>query len=340
MPDVDVLVAGGGPVGLASAIEARLAGLSVAIVEPRSGVIDKACGEGLMPGTVAELARWGVHPSGCRIAGFAYLQGVRRAEYRFAGGGGLGVRRLELHGALSARAAELGVERVAGRVDGVVQSATTIAAGGVSARWLLACDGLHSTVRRQLGLEREPGRRRRFGLRRHFAVEPWTDLVEVHWSEAAEAYVTPVGEGTVGVAVLAPPGLGFDAALVGFPELAARLSGAVAASSLRGAGPLRQRTRGRVRGRALLVGDASGYVDALTGEGLRVGFAQARAAVAAIAGGEPQGYEREWRRVTRDARLITQGLLAAAQSPARRAIVPAARALPGVFGFAVERLAR
>ena len=60
--DVDVLVVGGGPVGLAAAIEARLAGLSVVVVEPRVGAIDKACGEGLMPGTLTALARVGVDP--------------------------------------------------------------------------------------------------------------------------------------------------------------------------------------------------------------------------------------------------------------------------------------
>ena len=90
----------------------------------------------------------------------------------------------------------------------------------------------------------------------------------------------------------------------------------------------------------LLVGDASGYVDAITGEGLRLGFAQAEVAVRAIAQDRPENYEDDWRRVTRDLRMLTSGLVAAARSPLRAAIVPVAVALPRVFGVVVERLAR
>jgi flavin-dependent dehydrogenase len=96
----------------------------------------------------------------------------------------------------------------------------------------------------------------------------------------------------------------------------------------------------RVSGRVLLAGDASGYVDALTGEGLRVGFAQARSAVRSIADGDPSGYERAWSRDTRDFRILTSALVAAARSPLRGRIVPAAVASPALFGRIVDRLAR
>ena len=75
-------------------------------------------------------------------------------------------------------------------------------------------------------------------------------------------------------------------------------------------------------------------------EGLRVGFAQARAAVDAIVSGDPASYERAWVRATRYDRMLTSGLVAVARSPMRRAIVPAASALPTVFGSVIERLAR
>src|SRR6185437_3469572 len=98
----------------------------------------------------------------------------------------------------------------------------------------------------------------------------------------AEAYVTPVSDDLVGVAVLGPgDGTRFEGWLPEFPELYGRLAGAEPATAVRGAGPLRQRATRRVAGRALLVGDASGYVDALTGEGISLGLAHARAAVAA-----------------------------------------------------------
>jgi flavin-dependent dehydrogenase len=339
--DTQVLIAGGGPVGLAASIEARLAGLDVTVAEPRDGPIDKACGEGLMPGALPELARLGVDPAGMPIAGIAYSDGRRRVEHRFDGGPGRGVRRTELHRALRARADDLGVRFHEGRIDAVHQRAGFVEAVGLRADWLLGADGLHSAVAREVGLALPtPRARRRFGQRRHYAIAPWSEFVEVLWTPAGEIYLTPVGDDTVGVALLARRGEHFDDALAASPELAARLRGAAPASDLRGAGPLRQRTKGRVAGRVLLVGDASGYVDALTGEGLRIGFAQARAAVAALVHGDPNAYEAAWERETRDFRRLTGGLVRLAASPLRGAVVPVASRLPGVFAGAVERLAR
>ncbi|HPG76436.1 MAG TPA: FAD-dependent monooxygenase, partial [Rhodoglobus sp.] len=192
MTDVDVLVVGGGPVGLASAIEARLAGLTVALVEPRDGDVDKACGEGLMPGALPLLARLGVDPDGMPLRGVSYRTETRRADHLFRSGEGRGVRRTTLHRALADRATELGITRVAARVEAVQQTNSAVTAAGVTARYLLACDGLHSSVRRQVGLERAVRGSRRFGLRRHFAVAPWNDLIEVHWTREAEVYITPI----------------------------------------------------------------------------------------------------------------------------------------------------
>jgi flavin-dependent dehydrogenase len=340
---VDVLVVGGGPVGLAAAIEARLAGLSATVIERRAGVIDKACGEGLMPGALAAVHRLGVDPPGRPLRGIRYLDGERMLEHRFSGVEGRGVRRLALHSALASRARSLGVAFVEGRVDDVALGAETVAAGGVTARHLLACDGLHSTLRRRLGLESSraiPVKRRRYGLRRHFALEPWTDVVEVHFGARTEAYITPVGDDTVGVALLGPQGFDFDEELASFPRITRALGDAAPASTLRGAGPLRQLSTRRVAGRAALVGDASGYTDAITGEGLRVGMAQARSAIAAIVAGDLGTYERQWRCDTREFRLLTNQLVVLATSPLRPLLVPTMLAVPGVFGRIVDRIAR
>ena len=337
--DVDVIVVGGGPVGLAAAIVAGLAGLTVAVVEPREGVIDKACGEGLMPGAVPLLARLGVDPVGMPLRGVSYNAGGRRADHVFATGVGRGVRRTLLHAALSARAAELGAERVVARVETVEQDARGVVAAGIRGSWLFGADGLHSTVRRLAGLELPPPRaRRRFGITRHFAIEPWSDLVEIHWAPRAEVYVTPLAPDLVGVSLLGAPRTEFEETIAGIPALASRLAGRTSTRGPHGAGPFRQRASPPSRGRVLLVGDASGYVDAITGEGLRLGFEQARLAVAHATGGAD--YDGQWRRATRDFRVLTSRLVLAATSPARPAIVPLARALPGLYGSVVEKLAR
>ncbi|WAB84545.1 FAD-dependent monooxygenase [Microcella daejeonensis] len=371
---VRVAIVGGGPVGLATAIGARLAGLSPVIFEARSGPIDKACGEGLMPGAMAALRRLGVDPAGSPIRGIRYQDARRAVEHRYGPGReGRGVRRLVLHAALLERASELGVARRTVRVDGFSADASGVVVDGERFDALVGADGLHSRVRAVAGLDRGPARAawrgssagraeaaarpapaaaaaareralgadgRRFGLRQHFAVAPWSDLVEVTYLDEVELYVTPVDEGTVGVAVLGRRPLDLGAAIARVPSLAERLSGAAPASELRAAGALRQRTRARTAGRVALVGDASGYVDALTGEGLRVGLAQSEQLVAALAAGTLPAYERAWSRSTRDFRMLTAGLLAAATSPARGLIVPAAAAMPRVFGAVVDRLAR
>src|SRR5699024_3281249 len=154
---------------------------------------------------------------------------------------------------------------------------------------------------------------RRFGLRRHIKVPPWTDHVEVHWSRTVEAYVTPVAADQVGIAMLSSQRAAFTDHLAAFPELAARVRGR-AASPAPGAGPLWQRSRRRTCGRVLLAGDAAGYVDALTGEGIALGMAQAEAAVAAVCAQDSEAYETAWRQVTRRYELLTRALLAATRT--------------------------
>jgi len=133
------------------------------------------------------------------------------------------------------------------------------------------------------------------------------------------AYVTPVGPRTVGVAVLfthlspAADGPGDSAETYGgllgrFPALRERLGGAAALDRPRGAGPLRQRVRRRTGDGVVLVGDAAGYVDALTGQGIELGFAAAEALVDVIAAGDPlDRYETEYRRLTRRYRVCSTG---------------------------------
>jgi flavin-dependent dehydrogenase len=214
------------------------------------------------------------------------------------------------------------------------------AGGEVRARFVVGADGLRSKVRAWAGLaaglatgERT---RRRFGVVRHFRCAPWSARVEVHFGDRAEAYVTPLASDETGVAILwNGDGEGFDALLARrLPaELAARLSGVPALGLDRGAGPFAQVTRGRVAAaRIALVGDAGGYLDALTGEGLALAFEQALALGDALAAGDLAGYERAARRAARRPELLTRLALAAARHPAlRRRVVAALARDPELF---------
>ncbi len=342
----DILVAGAGPAGLATALLAARAGFDVQVLDPRVGShgeaspIDKACGEGLMPGAVAALRSLGVRPSGREFAGIEYTDGRRRAVADFPSGPGLGVRRTALSSALLQAVADAGVPVKAGAVRSIEQVDDGVTVDGQRCRYLVAADGLHSPISRLLDLDRPAKGRQRWGQRRHFGVAPWSDRVQVHWSPHGEAYVTPVADDLVGVAVLTSQRVPFAEQLRWFPEIAERVTGSDG-GPVRGAGPLRRRTSKRVSGRVLLVGDASGYVDALTGEGVAVSLACAQALVDCLHRGQPQEYEKRWRWVSLRYRALTSGVLWASGRPVlRRRIVPAAAAVPWVFRGVVGQLAR
>ena len=336
---IDLLVAGGGPAGLATALYGARAGLEVAVVERRTGVLDKACGEGMMPHTLSHLDHFGIAVTGRPLRGISYIAGERRVDATFRAGAGRGVRRTVLHAALWQAAEAAGVKLVHGEFGEITQDAESVCAGGFRARYLAAADGLHSPIRTSLGLSRPSRGPRRWGIRRHIAIAPWTDSVEVHWAPGAEAYVTPVAQDCVGIAILSASRGGFDRHFEEFTELRDRVHGHEHGQD-RAAGPLRQNASSRVAGRVLLVGDAAGYIDALTGEGMGLAFSAAQALVNCVVQERPETYDQQWRRLTRRYRLLTAGLVAAgSHAPVRSRIVPAATALPRVFAAAVNQLA-
>ncbi len=333
----EVLIVGGGPGGLAAAVAARLEGLEVMVVDRRRPPIDKACGEGLMPDGLAVLRDLGVElGAGQKQAfrGIRYIDGETVAEGRFPEVAGAGVRRLHLHQCLVRRAEELGVDlRWGVRVEKLSDSGVETQDGPVNARWIVGADGLRSRVRHWAGLEAAASKWQRFGVRRHFRLQPWSDCVEVYWADGCEAYVTPVAADEIGIAVLwSGRKARFDRLMESFPTLANRLEGAEVVSRDRGCGPLRQRSKAVTRGHLALIGDAAGYVDAITGEGLSIAFHQATALAMALRQGDLALYARRCRDITRLPDAMTQLLLWIERRPAlRRRVVRALAREPAIF---------
>lgn len=327
--EVDFAIVGGGPAGLGVAMRAAIAGARALVVERGRGPIDKACGEGLLPPALRHLAELGVEiPAAGRHAleGIRFVDGDTVAEATFIEGPGLGVRRTALSEAMLARARALGVEvwlgtEALGWKEQGERVLLSTSRGDVRARWLVGADGLHSRVRRDAQIGVTAGSPRRLGIRRHFRVRPWSTFVEVHWSDGVEAYVTPSGPERVGVAFLWSRGKGdFETFLARFPGLNQRL-GQHAEDAVRGAGPFAQRVETQVKGRVLLVGDAAGYLDPLTGEGISLALEQGAQLVACALKGDPAAYRAAWRRVTRRHLMLTRLLLYVAQRPRLRARV-------------------
>ena len=357
----DVAVIGGGPAGLAVAIGSALRGLSVVLFERRQPPLDKACGEGIMPQGLAALERLGVLRwldlrDTAPITGIHYLQeDGAQVTGALPAPGGLGVRRLALSAAMLARAAEVGVELRLGegvqslqRTNGVSQVVT--AQRQLTARFVVGADGLGSRLGRQRGWAGPAPRRRRLGLRQHFALAPWTSLVEVHFAEHVEAYVTPAGAARVGVAFLWDEDRligqhSFPELLDRFPVLRARLDAAPADSRPRGSGPLHRRMPTICGDGFALVGDAAGYVDAITGEGISLALTCAAALCAALpealSGAPNQHALRPYVRMQRQSffryAVTTELLLILAVRPwLRRRILQLLARFPRLFALALR----
>jgi flavin-dependent dehydrogenase len=315
MPATDVFVIGGGPAGLAAAIAARRRGLEVTLADGARPPIDKACGEGLMPDGVAALGALGITLDSAEaypFRGIRFVGSGASVEASFPVGRAFGVRRTVLHRRMAEEAAATGVRTLWGTpVSGICPEGVRIAGQTVAARWIIGADGFKSRVRRWAGLEPGKPGNQRFGFRIHYRVAPWSDCMELHWGAGCQIYVTPVGPEEVCVALISSDlRERLDDALERFPRLSSRLRGASRATTERGAGTANFGLPRVYRDRVALIGDASGTVDAITGEGLCLAFRQANALAGSLASGDLARYQAEHRRLTRRPKLMARFMLA------------------------------
>jgi menaquinone-9 beta-reductase len=320
---IGLLIIGGGPAGLAAAVAARRKGFDVTVADGAKPPIDKACGEGLWPGTIAALRELGVaiYPDDGQVfRGVRFVDATTSVEANFSGAAGFGVRRTVLHQKMAERAQDCGVTLLWNTpVAGLSSGGANLGGKVVKAKWIIGADGIHSRVRRWAGLDAKGQRELRYAQRQHFRVKAWTDCMEVHWGKKAQAYVTPLSNDETCVALISrDPRMRLQDAWREFPRLASHLRHAQPSSAERGAVTVTRRLDRVYKGNIALIGDASGSVDAITGEGLCLSFQQAIALVGALGDGKLENYQRAHRELAKRPNTMSRLLLLLDRYPSLR----------------------
>ncbi len=368
---VDVLIAGAGPAGAASAIHFAAAGWRVLVADRARFPRDKACSEYMSPAGTRLLHRLGVLED-LERAGAAPLAGTTvvaahgaRLQGRFARSSvtpwrptGLAVRRTLLDTRLVAAAREAGalvregtavqgLTRLGGRVTGATLRDERGTLHPVQATLTIGADGLHSQVARVLGRRRRGVPRRMAFVAHVHEVEGLGDCAELHVGGEGYAGINPLGGGLANVAVVVPAALAQSARgratefllerLERLPGTRGRVRRARLAGPVLATGPFSAWSSRVVGDGALLAGDAAEFFDPFTGEGiytaLRGAELAATVALPLLARGGP----------------IRAGDLAPYRHARRRAflgkwmverLIGYAMLWPGLFNRGVERIGR
>jgi menaquinone-9 beta-reductase len=339
--DADVVVIGAGPAGAATALFAARRGHRVVVFDKDAFPRDKPCGEGLLPGGLPALRelthdapdltvdapplnglKFGLPHQPPAVVAFPRHQGEQA---------GLGIRRLDFDARLVAalgrhpriqfqpRTEVRDLRRSAGATPTLVTST-----GELRARYAVVADGLRSSLRHRLGWTVGPRPPHRYGIVGHWQVEgpvdPW---VRITVDDGLEVYEGPVAGNQRMVALLC-----YQARMSEFGgRLAARyrevalamrpaLRAAGQVGPVSAVGPFWYRASTVARDGIFLVGDASGFTDPITGEGIAAGFRQAKAVVAALDTSAPErAYRTAHQRLTRDPRRVAALLLRLSRTP-------------------------
>ncbi len=313
--DADACVVGGGPAGLAAAIALRIEGFSVALLDCAVPPIDKACGEGLMPDSIDALKRLGIHvpvSAGFPFRGVRFVDAHSSVAADFPNGTAIGLRRTALHQLLTERAREAGVSLHWG-CKGVRWTPEGMLVDGelLKSKLVVGADGQNSLIRRDADLNSAKCEVRRYAFRRHYNLAPWSQYMELYWGARCQVYVTPVSPSEVCVVLVSrDPKLRLDEALEDFPTIRTHLRSAEPSSVEMGAVTVSRTLKRVCRKNLALLGDASGSVDAITGEGMCLSFRQALALAQSVKAGDLRQYQTSHRALSRRPAVMASLMLA------------------------------
>jgi geranylgeranyl reductase family protein len=358
----EVLVVGAGPAGSAAAAALAARGRDVLLVESRAHPRAKACAEYASPRIVEELRLLGLPEDAWMadalpLAGMRVIRGADAVDIRYHDESGQrmawGLERTRFDATLAAHAvargarllehtalAEVGWTGGVGGLGGRAVRAilrTPEGRRGVRFRWLIGADGARSRVSQAISVERGVGIPRRLGLVAHYEGVP--DLVdhgEMHVGPGWYVGLAPLAGNRLNVGMALPldgdrrpAEERFAAAIEGIPAVAERLKGRARLTPIIGASPIGHRVR-RAAGRGwMLIGDAAGFIDPFTGEGIYRALRSARAAAEAL--GELDDGAA--------ARYLAARRGAFAAKDALTWLVQGMLAAPPLMGYALRRLA-
>lgn len=346
----DFLVIGGGPVGLFAAIELSNSGKSVALLEKKNFPVDKVCGEGIMPLGQLLLKKNGLSFSSSQSKPFVGIDYFEKRELKahltFNQLTGIAVRRTELSDKLKEKALSLGVKIIENATYlGHNQNSNNISCHyncegetrALKCQKIIAADGIHSSVRKYLGLKSKFLAYERIGFRWHLQMKPLSDTVQVFWSKGTEAYITPVGDNQIEIALLtfkkSHQKINYYELIDNFPHLKKLIKGQIP-RGIKGYGPFPLQMKKMISSNVIFIGDAFAFIDGITGDGLSFGFLQGH--LLAKLSNDLETFEKEVINYFRTYKLITYSALLMSYSPLLRKIIysyPLKKILKIVFNY-------